>query len=143
MKNKKNLFMIVGIVFLSVGTTLTYLTSTGVFNNVFNTASYETVIHEEFVSPSDWTPGDITPKTLVVRNDGDAPVYARICIEESWKAIDETILPNFNTTLNEKMAIINLDNESDWMYSHDDVKNRDCYIYKSVIKLGKKIRRRH
>ncbi|MBR1386553.1 MAG: BsaA family SipW-dependent biofilm matrix protein [Bacilli bacterium] len=133
MKNKKNIIFILAIMFLGAGTTLAYLSSTGIIRNVFNTASYETVIQEEFNSPSNWTPGDTTPKALVVRNEGDAPVYARVCIEDSWKALDETILPNFNTTLNEKMAIINLANESDWMYSHDDVNDRDCYIYKSVI----------
>ena len=128
MKNKKNLLLIVGIILLGVGGTLAYFTSTGVFNNIFSTGTYSTRFHEEFTSPSNWMPGDETPKTITVTNDGDINAYVRVCIEHSWLAADGTTeLPNHDTTNNIDIAIINADNTDEW------TKSGDCYYYNEEL----------
>ena len=132
-KNKRNLIIILGILFLGIGSTLAFFKNSTILDNIFNAGGYKTIAHEEFVSPSNWMPGDITPKTITVKNEGTGAVYTRICIEDYWEAPDDTILSNFSTTLNDKVALINLDNQSDWSYLRDTTNNRDCYLYNGVL----------
>ena len=128
MKNKKNLLLIIGIILLGVGGTLAYFTSTGVFNNIFNTGTYSTRFHEEFTSPSNWMPGDETPKTITVTNDGDIPAYVRVCLTDSWLAADGTTeLPNHDATNNIDIAIVNADNTDEW------TKSGNCYYYNEEL----------
>ena len=128
MKNKKNLLLILGIILLGVGGTLAYYRSTSTFDNQFNTSSYKTVAHEEFTSPSNWKPGDETPKTITVKNEGDIDAHVRVCLTDSWLAADGTTeLPNHDTTNNIDIAIINADNTDEW------TKSGDCYYYNEEL----------
>ena len=128
MKNKKNLILVLGIILLGVGGTLAYFTSTGVFNNIFNTGTYSTRFHEEFTSPSNWMPGDETPKTITVTNDGDIPAHVRVCLTDSWLAADGTTeLPNHDDTNNIDIAIVNADNTDEW------TKSGNCYYYNEEL----------
>ena len=128
MKNKKNLLLILGIILLGVGGTLAYYRSTSTFDNQFNTSSYKTVAHEEFTSPSNWKPGDETPKTITVKNEGDIDAHVRVCLTDSWLAADGTTeLPNHDTTNNIDIAIINADNTDEW------TKSGNCYYYNEEL----------
>ncbi len=130
LKNKKILLLLGAIViFLGIGGTLAYYNSSDRFDNVFNTQTFKTIAIEEFESPTNWKPGDVTPKTIKVKNEGDdgALVYARVCVSDSWVSKNGRTLPNHDDTLDEDIAILVLDNESDWTYSNG------CYYYNSVL----------
>ena len=102
------LLAIVGV----VGVTIAYFTSNATLENIFKTAPYSTQVEEEFTSPTNWTPGTTTPKTVVAKNTGDVPVAVRVSIEEEWISGNGESLPleqNGN-----KAAIINFANTSDW-----------------------------
>ncbi|MBR1386308.1 MAG: BsaA family SipW-dependent biofilm matrix protein [Bacilli bacterium] len=132
-KSKRSLlFIIIGILVMGVGSTLAYLTSTGVFNNIFNTGTFETRFHEEFTSPTNWMPGDETPKTITVKNEGETEAYVRICLSDEWEASDGTILTNHSDELNIDIALINRDNENDWTY----VDSERCFYYKELLGSG-------
>jgi alternate signal-mediated exported protein len=83
--NKKPLIALVLIAVVGlVGTTFAYFTSSNTFENIFKTKTYQTKVVETFTSPSDWTPGTTTTKTLKITNEGTAPVAVRVKIDESW-----------------------------------------------------------
>ena len=124
LNNKKTIIAIVIVAVLAIGGTIAYYASTSTFNNVFETAEYKIVTTEVFESPTNWMPGDTTPKTITVKNEGDINARVRICITDSWLAADgTTILPNHDETNNIDIAIINPANTSDW------TKSGNCYYY--------------
>ena len=123
-KSKKTIIAIVLIAVLAIGGTLAYYTSSSTFDNVFETAEYKTVATEVFESPTNWKPGDTTPKTITVKNEGDINARVRVCISDSWLAADgTTTLPNHDATNNIDIAVINPANTSDWTYF------MGCYYY--------------
>ena len=120
-KNKKSLIyvILVFIVFLVLGT-IAYFTSTDTLENIFLSGTYKTVTTEVFTSPTNWTPGDETPKTITTKNEGTIPVRVRVKLDESWTSKNNDSLDlDYN---NERVAIINLDNEEDWIL-------KDGYYY--------------
>ena len=125
--NKRNLIILIGVLLLAVGTTLAYFKNSSVFNNIFNSGGYKTVAHEEFVSPSNWMPGDTTEKTVTVTNEGTMPVSVRVCVEDYWVASNDDELPNHSTSLNMDIALINLANQNDWTYANG------CYYYNEEL----------
>ncbi|MBQ9318712.1 MAG: hypothetical protein IJR82_03700, partial [Bacilli bacterium] len=69
MKQKKNLMILLLIAIIGVvGLTVAYFSSTTTFENVFVTPEYGTEYIEKFTSPDNWKPGDVTEKTLEVKN---------------------------------------------------------------------------
>ena len=91
--------------------------STDTFENIFSAGIYKTVTREVFQSPTNWTPGDETPKTITTKNEGTIPVRVRVKLDESWTSRNnETLSLEYN---NEKVAIINLDNQNDWLYKDE------------------------
>ena len=62
-KNKKKLLVVGALGMLTVlGGTLAYFTTTTNIVNKFKTGLYQNKIVEEFVSPTNWTPGTVTEK---------------------------------------------------------------------------------
>ena len=136
MKKKRNLYIIAFLCFITlVGVTIAYLQSSAVFENIFNAGTYKTVTHEEFVSPTNWTPGDEAPKTITTKNEGTIPVRVRVKFEEEWTSKNGENLPiafqsdgpdsywDEQLQMNvERVAIINLDNVNDWLL-------KDGYYY--------------
>lgn len=112
-KNNKPLIALLLLAIVGVvGVTIAYFTSNATLENIFKTAPYSTQVEEEFTSPTNWTPGTTTPKTVVAKNTGDVPVAVRVSIEEEWVSGNGESLPleqNGN-----KAAIINFANTSDW-----------------------------
>ena len=128
-KNKKLpiiAIFLVGLVLL-IGGTFAYYTSTTEFENRFKPKPYSTEIIEEFVSPSDWKPGDVTPKTVSITNTGEMDMAVRVRYSEKWVSKDGTtlsgkqLIDNGNSEIN--VAIIRFDNESKW------IKNGGYYYY--------------
>ena len=84
-KNKKKLLVVGALGMLTVlGGTLAYFTTTTNIVNKFKTGLYQNKIVEEFVSPTNWTPGTVTEKTIKVTNSGDIPMAVRASITEKW-----------------------------------------------------------
>ncbi len=84
-KNKKKLLVVGALGMLTVlGGTLAYFTTTTNIVNKFKTGLYQNKIVEEFVSPTNWTPGTVTEKTVKVTNSGDIPMAVRASITEKW-----------------------------------------------------------
>lgn len=84
-KNKKKLLIVGVLGMLTVlGGTLAYFTTTTNVVNKFKTGLYQNKIVEEFVSPTNWTPGTVTEKTVKVTNTGDIPMAVRASITEKW-----------------------------------------------------------
>ena len=116
-----------------VGGTFAYFTSTTEFENRFQTKPYSTQVSEEFTSPESWLPGTETPKTIKAKNTGEIDVAVRISYSEEWKnhngyVLDGNISYMLNeTTVQERAAIINFDNTSDW------IKEGNYYYYKNKL----------
>ena len=125
-KNKKIIFILVFI--FSIGGTLAYFTSTIDINNVFQSGTYKSITTEEFISPNDWKPGDVTPKTIVTKNEGDFPVRVRIKLEQKWYDSAGSELPL--VVDGELAAIVDLDNRDDWIYEDE------YYYYKYDLMPG-------
>lgn len=84
-KKKKKLLVVGALGMLTVlGGTLAYFTTTTNIVNKFKTGLYQNKIVEEFVSPTNWTPGTVTEKTVKVTNSGDIPMAVRASITEKW-----------------------------------------------------------
>ena len=133
MNNKKTIIILILILFIGIGgLTLAYFANSTSVDNLFTTQPYGTTVIEEFTSPSNWLPGDTTYKVLTATNTGKVDQAVRIKLTEVWTP------SNSNSTLNgwihadgtksthtteselandERIAIINFDNLSDWTYS--------------------------
>lgn len=84
-KNKKKLLVVMGISILTVlGGTLAYFTTSTNITNPFKVGKYNFSVKEEFVSPSNWTPGTTTSKTVKVKNDGTIDMAVRASYTEKW-----------------------------------------------------------
>ena len=85
MKNKKKLLVVAGIsLFTVLGGTLAYFTTSTNITNKFKAALYQDEIVEKFESPSDWTPGTVTEKTIAVTNNGSINMAVRATYSEKW-----------------------------------------------------------
>ena len=133
MKSKKSLLVILLILVIGVvGLTLAYFANSSSVDNIFNTQPYGTTVEEVFTAPSNWLPGDTTSKTLTATNTGNVDEAVRIRLNESWKTSNNGTLngwihadgtksthtTNDELTTDERVAIINFDNLSDWTYSN-------------------------
>ena len=85
-KNKKLFFSILFLLVLEiVGVTYAYYASKNIFENIFQADPYETEVVETFESPSNWTSGDTTEKTVEVTNKARGDIAVRISFEEMWE----------------------------------------------------------
>lgn len=83
--NKKKLIIVSSIALLTIlGGTLAYFTTSTNIANVFKAALYQNEIVEVFESPSNWTPGTVTEKTVAVTNTGSINMAVRATYTEKW-----------------------------------------------------------
>ena len=114
MKKKSLLFILVLLFLIGIGSSLAYFNSTAILENIFEAGTYKTVTHEEFISTTNWKPGDTTPKTITTKNEGTIPVRIRVKLEESWTSKNND---NLNLTFNnEDVSIINYSSMDNWIY---------------------------
>ena len=128
-KNKKSILFLfcLALVFIISGV-FAYFSNNEVFENLFLSGTYKTVTRETFTSPTNWLPGEETEKRIVTKNEGTIPVRVRVKLDESWTSKNNDPLAlEYN---NEKVAIINFDNESDWL------KKGDYYYYLEELAPG-------
>lgn len=90
-KNKKILLVFMFIICLGVvGGTIAYFYRSTTVSNSITTAEYKTTVIEEFVSPANWLPGDVTEKKVNITNDSEIEISVRAKVEEKWLAADGT-----------------------------------------------------
>ncbi|MFR5856623.1 MAG: BsaA family SipW-dependent biofilm matrix protein [Bacilli bacterium] len=106
-KNKKKLLVVLGIsAFTILGGTLAYFTTSDNIINNFKTALYQHSIVEKFESPSDWTPGTTTEKTIEVTNTGSIGMALRASYTEKWVNTNGKEISLIDTN-NNRASIIN------------------------------------
>ncbi len=126
--NKKKL-LVVGIfgMLTILGGTLAYFTTTNNIVNKFKTGLYQNKIVEEFVSPTNWTPGTVTEKTVKVTNTGNIPMAVRASITEKWVSANGKEL-GLKDSNNNVASIIEFGNEwtkdSDGFYYYGTKENK-------------------
>lgn len=136
MKNKKALFALLLIAILgTVGVTFAYFTSEDTFKNIFNTKPYVIEVVDTFESPTNWTPGTTTEKTVVATNKGEVDSAVRISYEESWTDATGTILP-LKDSEERSAAIINFSNELNDNWTTSNEGGKTYYYYNAVLKKG-------
>ena len=133
MNSKRTIMILILVLTIGiVGLTIAYFANSSSVDNVFTTQPYGTTVTENFTSPSNWLPGDTTNKTVVATNSGNVDEAVRISLSESWVTANHgtlngwiTIngnksshLPENEPSTDERVAIINFDNTSDWTYSN-------------------------
>lgn len=120
-KNKIKFMALAGISALTIlGGTLAYFTTSDSIANTFKTAKYEAQVVETFTSPTNWTPGTTTSKTINAKNNGNIPMAVRASYTESWVSENGDELP-LKDSNNNVAFIINFN--SGW------TKDSDGYYY--------------
>ena len=116
-KNKKKFLIVAGLsLFTILGGTLAYFTTSTNITNKFKAALYQNEIVEIFESPSNWTPGTVTEKTVKVTNTGSIKMAVRAKYSEKWiNANGEEM--NLKDENNNVAALI--DFASDWTKDED------------------------
>ncbi|MGN0973947.1 MAG: BsaA family SipW-dependent biofilm matrix protein [Bacilli bacterium] len=127
-KNKKKLLIVSVISLLTVlGGTLAYFTTSTDITNIFKTALYQHEIVEKFESPSDWTPGTTTEKTIKVTNTGSISMAVRASYSEKWINADGEEI-SLKDSDNNTAAIINFNDgwtkDSDGYYYYGSKDNK-------------------
>ena len=129
-KNKKSLAFILGIFFVGViSLTIAYFYNGTSLTNIFTTKSYGNQVIETFTSPSNWIPGNETPKTVLVKNKGEVSQAVRISLSENWTSEKGEELSGYQKRV--KAALINLDNVDDWIEVEENGKTY-YYYYKAL-----------
>ncbi len=113
---------------VAIGGSFAYFTSQDTFTNEFKTKPYVMEVKETFESPSDWTPGTTTNKTIVATNKGDVPAAVRVKLTESWKDANNQSL-SLKDSSNNSAAIINFATDSSTKWT----KSGEWYYYKTKL----------
>ncbi len=125
--SKKKFAVIAALVAIgSVGLTYAYFQTSDKFENIFNVAEYAPTIVEHFESPSDWTPGTTTDKTVEVANNGSIPMAVRVKYTEKWIDSAGSDLPLVLES-GDRVAIINFNDDNTWK------KVGDYYYYVGTL----------
>lgn len=119
---RKKKFLIVAVLslFTILGGTLAYFTTSTNITNKFKAALYQNEIIEVFESPSNWTPGTVTNKTVKVTNTGSIKMAVRATYTEKWISANGEELPLKDSAGN-VAAIIS--------FSEDWEKDEDGFYY--------------
>lgn len=135
--NKKPLVALVLLLLVGVvGGTFAYFSSSAGFENLFKTSPYNVTYEEEFVSPTDWTPGTTTDKTVSVTNNTAQTeheginIAVRFKVEEEWSDGVSATLEN-----GEKAAVLNFADDFGTKFELKD----GYYYYLTELKPGETV----
>ena len=85
MNNKKTILILILVLTIGlIGLGIAYFSNSTSFDNLFSTNPYGSTVTEQFISPDNWLPGDVTEKTIVATNSGNVDQAVRIKITEKW-----------------------------------------------------------
>ena len=127
MKKNKKALIALGIMALvgGIGGTLAYFTNSTTLANIFTSKPYSVVITENFVSPDDWKPGDVTNKQVSATNTGEMDMVVRASYTEKWTSANSSNLPLQQD--GKTAAIIEFNDDGKW------VKDGNYYYYNEVL----------
>jgi len=132
-KSKKSLVALALVAVVGViGLTFAYFTSTDTFTNIFSTKPYSVEVVETFESPSNWTPGTTTNKTVIATNKGDVDAAVRVSYTESWVDADNQALP-LKDSSNNSAAIINFASNLSEKWTESTESGTKYYYYKTKL----------
>ena len=128
MDTKKSLVALALVALIGiVGGTYAYFTITSNLNNTFKAGTYATSVTEEFVSPTNWTPGTTTQKKINVANKGSVDIVARAKYTEAWTSASGASLP----TVRDGLTIAQFTTGANWTKG-----TGDWYYYNAVLTNG-------
>jgi alternate signal-mediated exported protein len=132
-KNKKALLALMMVAVIGiVGVTIAYFTSSDTFTNVFGTKPYSMEVQETFESPTDWTPGTTTSKSIIATNKGDVEAAVRISYTESWVDAQGATLP-LKDGSNNSAAVINFASDLSTKWTESTEGGTKYYYYKTKL----------
>ncbi|MGN1411188.1 MAG: BsaA family SipW-dependent biofilm matrix protein [Oscillospiraceae bacterium] len=82
---------------LSIGGSFAYFYTETDIKNFFSVEPYNAIAYENFSSPTDWKPSNITKKEVFAKNLSNHDVIARASYTETWISSSGKILPNVLT----------------------------------------------
>lgn len=123
---KKYLIIIFIFAIILISFTIAFFGNSSFTENIFSSKKYSTMISEDFISPSNWKPGETVDKTFYVTNGGEDEIAVRLSFSEEWIDKNENTLSNIQN--NENIAILNFPNNSNW------IKDGNYYYYKYALK---------
>ena len=133
-RNFKSLYAIMAVFFLGlIGTTFAYFGTNSTFTNEFNAGEYVIKAEETFQSPTDWKPGNTTPKVVNVKNEGDIDAAIRVCFEEKWEDKNGNSLP-IKDEYDNPIVYLNYSDYSSFYWMQDC--NSNCYYYYKKLEPG-------
>ena len=115
------------IIFGVIGVTLAYYRTNNSYTNEFDASKYKIKTEEVFESPTDWKPGDVTPKTVNVKNEGEVEAAVKVCFREKWEDKDGNELPMKGVILNYKKHY-----ENNWLIECN-YDNKTCFYYYKAL----------
>ena len=132
--NMKSLYAIIAVFFLGmIGTTFAYFGTNNTFTNEFNAGEYKIKTQEVFESPTDWKPGDQTPKVVNVKNEGTIGAAVKVCFEEKIEDKNGNNLSLFDSN-GTSIANLGLQNQYFAFWKKDC--NSNCYYYYKMLAPG-------
>ena len=139
LKNKKTLAIAgLAVAILGIAGTIAYNQDSMHFNNAFTLGEDKAEYVETFESPDNWTPCDVTPKSIIATNKGTGVRYVRVKFDEYWRTANSTTPESDHTTSDlaktwtedndvKNYAQIILDDTENWE------KIDEWYYYKNAI----------
>ncbi|MCQ2570719.1 MAG: BsaA family SipW-dependent biofilm matrix protein [Candidatus Saccharibacteria bacterium] len=140
LKNKKTLVIAgLAVAILGIAGTIAYNQDSMHFNNAFTLGEDKAEYVETFESPDNWTPCDVTPKSVIATNKGTGNRYVRVKFDYYWRKANSTIPESDHITSDldntwkdeddntESYATVILDDTGDWE------KDGEWYYYKKAI----------
>lgn len=139
LKNRKVIFSIMSILFLSVVLVLAFMAAyffshnDSEFENEFKTGKYQVVMTEENFTPQEnWLPGETQDKDIYISNKGTLNSFVRVRYEESWTDGANTITDDYDS-VNKEWTYRGLLNNDYWQY------NDGYYYYRYILKPGESV----
>ena len=132
--NTRSLYAVLGVILLGiVGVTFAYYSTNNTFTNEFNAGEYKIKTEEVFESPTNWKPGDVTPKIINVKNEGTVDAAVKVCFREKWEDENGNSLPLEDSNYKNYVTLHN--NLLSSAYWKQDCDN-DCYYYYKKLAPG-------
>ena len=122
------------IIFGVIGVTLAYYRTNNSYTNEFDASKYKIKTEEVFESPTDWKPGDVTPKTVNVKNEGTIDAAVKVCFEEKWEDKNGNSLPLVDDYYGDKIVGLKFSDIPDFYWRKDCYS--DCYYYYKKLEPG-------
>lgn len=130
LKKKPLLFLVLSLLFISIGTTFALFQTGYIYENMFQSSKQDVVLVEES-SEMVWS-SEATSKKVSVANNGDSDVVIRVSYDEVWsKEVSDEVVQISNIVDGEEVVIKNW---TSTFLTDFELKDDGWYYYKKVLK---------